>query len=101
MLSWRSRETSVRGGGVMRGARLAAVAAVLAAVAPAGAADRVARPKYARDYRPNIKCGPEVTAWFGKRVALVLDGERPDQRDPQIMARITGTFDRVFDAYDR
>jgi hypothetical protein len=88
---------------MMKWARRAALAvmAMLVPVAPAGAADRVPGPRYERDYQPYIRCGPEVTAWFGRRVALVLDGERPDRRDPQVMAKIVATFDRTFDAYDR
>jgi len=58
-------------------------------------------PKHVLDYKPNIAGGPEVTVWFGKRTALVLDGEKPEQRDPEIMARICSGLDGIFDAYDR
>lgn len=77
-----------------------ALAAILL-VASATEAGPKAVQRHLRDYQPYIKCGPEVTVWFGKRVALILDGEAPGRRDPDVMARICSTFDRIFDAYDR
>ena len=53
------------------------------------------------DYQPYIAGGPVVTVWLGKRVALVLDGEKPGQRDPEVMARICATFDDIFNSYQR
>ena len=58
-----------------------------------------ARPVRLRGYQPYIKCGPEVTAWFGARCALVLDGETPGRRDPEVMGKICLTFDRIYEAY--
>ena len=57
--------------------------------------------QHAHNYQANIACGKKVTVWFGKRVALVLDGEKPEQRDPKVMARICAALDGIFDAYQR
>lgn len=54
------------------------------------------------DYRPYIASSNNVVAWYGDRVALVLDGEtNPEQRNPQTMQAILGALDNVFDAFDQ
>lgn len=58
-------------------------------------------PQQFRDYKAHIACGKQVTVWFGNRIALVLDGENPGQRDPHVMAKITSVLDGIFDAYDK
>ncbi|MEQ1751876.1 MAG: hypothetical protein ABL974_20810 [Prosthecobacter sp.] len=60
-----------------------------------------AKPLHIRDYQAHIACGNEVTVWLGHRVAVVLDGEKPEQRDPAIMAKITSALDGIFNAYDK
>ena len=55
-----------------------------------------------RDYRAYIAGDREVVAWYGDRVALVLDDEpNPEQRNPETMKAILGALDDVFEAYDR
>jgi len=53
------------------------------------------------NYHAHISCKPQVTVWFGKRVALIIEGETPKNRDPDVMSKICETFDGIFDAYDR
>jgi autotransporter-associated beta strand protein len=46
---------------------------------------------------------PVVTAWYGDRVAIVIDGETAAQaqgRDLTTMSHILDTFDKVMDTYD-
>ena len=53
------------------------------------------------DYRRHIAGGPRVSAWFGERVALVIDGEiKPEQRDAATMSKIVRNLDAIFDTYE-
>lgn len=58
-------------------------------------------PQMIANYRAHIAGGPSVAVWYGRRVALVLDGETLDERDPATMTRICTALDETFDAYDR
>lgn len=53
------------------------------------------------NYQAYIAGGPTVSAWYGDRVALVIDGEdSPQDRDAEAMTKIVETFDDIFDAFD-
>ncbi len=55
-----------------------------------------------KDYKAYIASGETVTAWLGKRTALVLDGvDDPSKYDQKVMTEIVQVLDDVFDAYDR
>ncbi|QEH35916.1 hypothetical protein OJF2_44730 [Aquisphaera giovannonii] len=79
---------------------VAAVASCVPRV-EADAPGRTPAPMALTDYRPYIKGGPSAAAWFGRRTALILEGERPDARDAKVMAAICAMLDGLFDAYDR
>ena len=77
---------------------------VNAFAALAFAQEENAPPKYEviRDYRPYIAGSGDVVAWYGERVALVLDDDpNPEKRNPKTMAEILGALDDTFDAFDR
>ena len=55
-----------------------------------------------KDYKAYIASGDTVSAWLGKRTALVLDGvDDPSAYDASVMTEIVQVLDDVFDAYDR
>lgn len=65
------------------------------------APERIPGPMALTDYQPYIKGMPTAAAWFGRRTALILEGERPDRRDPKVMAEVCAMLDGLLDAYDR
>ncbi len=63
---------------------------------------RSATPAVIDDYRRYISGDRSVVAWYGKRVALVLDEDTSiEQRDAKTMQRILFALDDVFDAFDK
>ena len=53
------------------------------------------------NYRKNIAGGKVVSAWLGKRAAIVIDGETaPEERDQKIMTELVQTFDKLFETYE-
>jgi autotransporter-associated beta strand protein len=53
------------------------------------------------DYVPAVAGGPVATAWYGDKVAVIIQGEtNPLARNMAAMDRIVHTFDNVITAYD-
>lgn len=51
-----------------------------------------------------IRNRPVVTAWYGQRIALVVDGETADSaaaRDPATMSQIVAALDNLFISYEQ
>ena len=55
-----------------------------------------------KDYDSYIAGSDEVTVWYGRRTALVIDDEpAPENRNAQTMRQIMLAMDSIFDAYDQ
>ncbi len=77
------------------------VVVALTQIAPPDAAAPVRAAETISDYRRHIAGDETAVAWYGERVAIVLDEDAaPADRDEGVMAEILGAFDAVFEAYD-